>query len=339
MYTSIVVPLDGSAFGKRALPVALALARRSNAAVHLVHVHEPGVYPWGWSEYDTSLRDELREEMRTDLTALAAQLTREASLPVDAEFLDGAVVPTLQRHLAERRPDVVVMMTHGRSGPSHAWLGSVADGLVRHSPVPVLLVRSGAEWPNNLAEPLFRRVLIPLDGSTMAEEVLEHVVALGTPAATVYTLLTVIVPLPLLAHSYPTSESFIDRSGIERQREEAAAYLSRTAEKLSKSGARAEVRVVGNQGPAHGILDEAEAQHVDLIALSTHGHGGLARLLLGSVADKVVRGATVPMLIYRTERARADSPELGSAGSTAASRASARASGVVAGSSQRPGKR
>ena len=324
MFTSIVVPLDGSAFGKRALPVALALARRSSAAVHLVHVHESGVYPWGRSEYDMTLRDQLRAAMRTDLSALAAQLARETSLPVDAEFLDGEVVPALRRHLAERRSDLVVMMTHGRSGPSRAWLGSIADGLVRHSPVPVLLVRSGAEWPNDLAEPLFRRVLIPLDGSMIAESALEQVVALGTPAVTVYTLLTVIVPLPLLAHSYPTSESFTARSGAERQREEAAAYLSRIVEQLGESGARAEARVVVNQRPAQGILDEAEAQHVDLIALSTHGHGALSRLLLGSVADKVVRGATVPMLIYRTERAGANSPESGSTDSTVAHAASAR---------------
>ena len=307
MYTSIVVPLDGSAFGKRALPAALALARRSRAAVHLVHVHEP-VVPWvtGWGiepAYDPRLDDELRRAMRTDLTALADQLTRETTLPVTAEFLDGPVVPTLQRYLADRGTDLVVMMTHGRGGLSRAWLGSVADGLVRHTPVPVLLVRPGAEWPGDLVEPLFRRVLIPLDGSATATEVLDRAVRLGTPDATVYTLLTVVVPLPLPGYQHPAGATDDDRPFTLQQRDAALAHLSALADELRGSGTRVETRVVVHDRPAQAILDEADAQRVDAIALSTHGRGAVARRLLGSVADKILRGAAVPVLVYRPERA------------------------------------
>lgn len=296
MSASIVVPLDGSAFGKRALPVALALARRNQAAVRLVHVHpEPPVasYAGGGPTYDPRLSEELRRVMRTDLTTLAEQLVLETSLSVDAEFLDGPVVPMLERYLAETSPGFVVMMTHGRGGLRRAWLGSVADGMVRHSPVPVLLVRSGAEWPGNLIEPLFRSALVPLDGSAMAEEVLDHVMRLGTPDATAYTLLTVVVP-PLA----PTSESTPDLSNVERQHNAALAYLSTVAEKRRQKGALMEVRVVVHPRAAEGILEEAEAQQADLIALSTRGRGAASRLLLGSVADKVIRGATVPVLVY-----------------------------------------
>ncbi len=306
MYTSIVVPLDGSAFGKRALPVALALAHRSNAAVHLVHVHEPVVYARGAPMYDTRLDHELRQAMRTELTALAAQLTRETTLDVNVVFIDGPVVPTLRQHLTGQRPDLVVMMTHGRSGLSRAWLGSVAEGVVRSAPVPVLLVRSGVEWPGNLIEPLFRRVLVPLDGSATAEEVLDHAISLGTTDTTVYALLTVVVPLPTLAHPYPSSESFIDQLDVERQRTAALEYLERAAAELHQAGARVETAVVVNEHPARGILGHAEATDVDLIALSTHGHGAaLHRLSLGSVADKIVRGATVPLLVCRSARAHA----------------------------------
>lgn len=299
MYTSIAVPLDGSAFGKRALPAALALARRSDAAVHLVHVHEPVVYSGSASMHETRLDSELRREMRTDLGALAEQLARETSLPVQAEFLDGPVIPTLQRYLAGRSHDLVVMMTHGRGGLSRAWLGSVADGLLRGTPVPLLLVRSGAEWPGDLLEPLFRRVLIPLDGSAMAEEVLDIVLSLGTPDVTVYTLLTVVVPPPLLAQSYPGSEPFTLASDVEPRVAEELAYLNRTAEELRESGALVETRVVVHQRPAEGILEYAETQDIDLIALSAHGRGALSRFFLGSVADKVVRGAAVPVLVRR----------------------------------------
>lgn len=316
MYTSIVVPLDGSAFGKRALPVALALARRSHAAVHLVHVHEPMVSASGGPQHDARLHNELRDEMRTELIAAAAQLARETSLPIDAVFLDGPVVPTLQGYLADRNHDLVVMMTHGRGGLSRAWLGSVADGLVRHAAVPLLLVRPGAEWPGDLVEPLFCRILVPLDGSAMADEVLDHAVSLSTLDATVYTLMTVVVPLPLLGSMYPNA-GFGARSDVERQQEEAQSHLTAMATELRESGALVETKVVLHQHPAQGILDAAEEEHVDSIAMSTHGRSAASRLLLGSVADKIVRGANVPVLVFRPQRP-AGLGEHESAGSAAA---------------------
>ena len=321
MYTSIVVPLDGSAFGKRALPVALALARRSDAAVHLVHVHEPIVYPGGGPMYDTRLHDELRHEMHSDLTAVAEQLGRETSLHVSAEFLDGPVIPTLQRYLAHSRHDLVVMMTHGRGGLTRVWLGSVADALVRHAPMPLLLVRPGAEWPEDLLEPLFCRVLIPLDGSAMADDVLDHAISLATPDATVYTLLTVVVPLPLLSHSSPNFDAVAESSGVAHQRDVAQAHLTGMAAELRESGALVETRVVMHQRPAQGILDAADEEHADSIALSTHGRGSVSRLLLGSVADKVVRGATVPVLIYRPDRAHVEATDHASVGAAIATSA------------------
>lgn len=329
MYTSIVVPLDGSAFAKRALPVALALARRSHAAVHLVHVNELMVSASGGPQHDTRLHNDLRQEMRAELTAVAAQLARETSLPIDAVFLDGPVVPMLQGYLADRDHDLVVMMTHGRGGLSRAWLGSVADALVRHASVPLLLVRPGAEWPNELVEPLFCRILVPLDGSAMSDEVLDHAVSLSTPDATVYTLLTVVVPLPLLGGMYPNA-GFADRSDVQRQHEVAQSHLAAMAKELRESGALVETKVVTHQQPAQGILDAAEEQRVDSIAMSTNGRGAASRLLLGSVADKVVRGATVPVLVYRPEPLPTERAGRESAGSATATGASASVSSRAA---------
>ncbi len=311
MYTSIVVPLDGSAFGKRALPVALALASRSDAAVHLVHVQEPIVHPGGGPMYDTRLHNELQREAQADLAAVAEQLSRETSLRISAEFLEGPVTPTLQAYLADGRHDLVVMMTHGRGGLSRAWLGSVADGLLRHTPLPLLLVRPGAEWAVDLGEPLFRHVLVPLDGSAMADEVLDHAVSLATPHVTVYTLLKVVAPLPLLGRPFPNAEGFNNSSNVDHERDAAQLHLANMAKELRVSGVLVETVVVTHPQPAQGILDVAEQQHVDAIALSTHGRGRAARFLIGSVADKVVRGATVPVLVYRPESARAESAERG----------------------------
>lgn len=318
MHPSIVVPLDGSAFGKRALPAALSLARRSGAPVHLVHVHEPlleetpGAYAGVGQGYDPQLSEELRQAMRTDLNALAAQLTRETSLTVDAEFLDGPVVAMLERYLTARAPGLVVMMTHGSGGFERAWLGSVADGLVRHAPVPILSLRSGAEWPGDLVEPLFRRVVVPLDGSALAEEILDQLAKVGTAGQTLYTLLTVILSPPPGDVPAPVARSFIGPPDVETQRNAGMSYLSGVAERLRKLGARVETHVAVHSRTAEGILDEAEARKADLIALATHGRGGAARFFLGSVADKVVRGAHVPVLVFRPHRAATVAPEPGS---------------------------
>lgn len=312
MYTSIVVPLDGSEFGKRALPVACALARRSDAALHLVHVHERVVFSGNAPMYDTRLDNETRQRMRADLTEVAAQLARETSVSADATFLDGSIVPMMQRYLEDHRPDLVVMTTHGRGGLSRAWLGSVADGLVRHAAVPVLIVRAEAEWPTEPVEPLFRRILVPLDGSAMAEDVLDHVVLLGTPDATVYTLLTVVVPLQFIAppgYPYPEYAALADGPEIQSRRAMALTHLEASAEALRESGMIVETRVAVHYQPAQGILDAAEEWHADLIAVSTHGRGGVKRVLLGSVADKVMRGASVPVLVHRPDRTSSESDE------------------------------
>lgn len=305
MYTSIVVPLDGTAFGKGAIPIAIALALRSDAAVHLVHVDEPIGFPAGGPLHDTRLEADQRDEIRKDLAALAAQLSHETSLHVHATFLDGPLEPTLRQYLVECRHDLVVMMTHARSGLSRAWLGSVGDALVRHTPLPLLLMRPGAEWPGDLVEPLFSVVLVPLDGSAMAEEVLDHVVSLGTPDGTSYTLVTIVVPLPVLPYPDENPGVSVGRSAAGHDHAAALAYLAGVARELRESGAVVKTLVAVHGQMAQGILDVADDQHADLIALASHGPGALARLQHGSVADAVVRGARVPVLVYRPGLLRA----------------------------------
>ena len=201
------------------------------------------------------------------------------------------------------------MMTHGRGGLSRAWLGSVAEGLIRRAPVPLLLLRQDTEWSREAVEPLFRRVLIPLDGSLMAEEVLDHVFSLGTPEVTEYVILSVIAPHHQLDSGDSGAETFPGRSQDEQQRDAAHHYLNRVAGDLRSSGALVTVRVEVHLHTAPGVLDAATEHHVDVIALSTHGRGSLSRLVHGSVADKILRGANVPVLVYRPNQAATQQPE------------------------------
>ena len=301
MFTSILVPLDGSAFAERALPVALALARRSQARIELVHVDDPRIYASGAPIPDPRLDNETRTALHHALAALAGQLAARHASQISFTCLEGPVARTLEQYIAASGPDLVVMSTHGDSGLSRAWLGSVADHLVRRSSVPILLVRPGATGAAH-GEPLFRRILVPLDGSTLAEQALEHAVTLATPGETSFTLLQVVVPMPVLAQPYPATTLPIDREDLERREREVQTYLERLRGELAENGFDAAATVLAHRSIARGILEYVRKHEVDLIVLATHGRGGVARLLLGSVADKVLRGARTPLLIYHPAR-------------------------------------
>lgn len=297
MYTSIVVPLDGSVFGNGALPIAVALANRSDAALHLVRVRDPVAIAAAAGPFGARMIDAAEPQRRAEMEEVAAHLA-QGSLRVTAEFLDGPVVPTLQRYLENSTHDLVVMMSHGRGGLSRAWLGSVADGLIRHASVPLLLLRQDTSWLRAAVEPLFRRVMIPLDGSALAEAVLDNVLSLGTADVTEYVILGVVAPHRELESSEHDAGTFIGGSLDEQQRDAALAYLHGVAADLRSTGAVVTVRVEVHLHTALGILDAAVEHDVDLIALSTHGRGAMSRLVHGSVADKVIRGTTGAVLVY-----------------------------------------
>jgi nucleotide-binding universal stress UspA family protein len=199
------------------------------------------------------------------------------------------------------------MTTHGRGPLARFWLGSVADALVRQASVPILLVPPKGAAPDLAQTPVIRRVLIPMDGSELAEQVLEPALALGAATQTEYTLLRVVTLAtppsydPAGGRIGGLHESLLAQlQALERQQwTEAQGYLERIAGNLRTRSLTVQTRVESHEQPARAILDDAETNAVDLIAVATQGRGGVKRLLLGSVADKVVRGAATPVLVHR----------------------------------------
>jgi nucleotide-binding universal stress UspA family protein len=308
MYRSLLVPLDGSAAAEHALPWALSLARRFTAALKIAHVHAPvwGAYgEGGW--YDAIVDRELREQMQAYLDDVVQRLSEVTDVSVSTALLDGLVAGAINRHAMESGVDLVVMTTQGRGPVARFWLGSVADALVRQSTIPMLFVRPTESEADLTQEPAFGRVLIPLDGSQLAEQILEPATALAVATKAEVTLLRVVQQL--------TPESYVPHSrrvsgirpallkqlqDVDRQeRTRAEDYLNQLAERLGTRSLTVETRVVSHVRPATAILEDASARGVDLIALATQGRGGLKRLLVGSVADKVLRGATTAVLVYR----------------------------------------
>ncbi len=310
----IVVPLDGSRFGERALPTALAMAERTRAALDLVTVAMPALQSPGRDDAVTG--DESRERGKSQASAYlddVASRVREAgyegTLARDV-IAPGNAARSIVRYLAEVEADLVVMTTHGRGPLQRAWLGSTADGVIRRSPCPVLLLRppEAAERkregedrpPVDLQErpAAANSVLLPLDGSEASERAFDALRPMVAEGARVH-LLRVVPPFvaggsPYLPHTVRESQDH------ERVKQGSAEYLERFGARVEAEGFQVTRAVVTAGQPAVAILRTAEEVGAGVIAMSTSGRGGAARLLLGSVADKVVRGAPCPVLLART---------------------------------------
>jgi len=198
------------------------------------------------------------------------------------------------------------MTTHGRGPVSRFWLGSVADQLLRRSSVPVLLIRPGEGPPDFTRGLTSSKILVPLDGSALAEQILEPATQLGDLLGAEYMLLNVISPAFTVGYEaaadpmgHVAERMMHEIQETQRKlRTEAEAYLERVAGRLRKQGRIVHSRVAESEQPAGAILEAARDLGADLIAVATHGRGGLTRLILGSVADKIVRGAAAPVLVY-----------------------------------------
>jgi nucleotide-binding universal stress UspA family protein len=297
MYLSLLVPLDRSSFAEQALPLALAVARRANARLDLVEVH--ALYSLeethaGWVPFEPARDAECRQQEQLYLDATAKWVTSVSPVAATVGVLPGsAVLPaTVADSILERardgKADLIVMTTHGRGPLGRFGLGSVADELVRRAGLPVLLVRPAANAPGIIPEPVVDNILVPLDGSALAEQVLEPALELAGLMEARCSLLRVVE-----SRSSPGNHE-----GPPPEKAQAEAYLKRVAGRLREQGPEVRTWVVVARHAAEAIVAEAEAQANTVIALATHGRGGLKRLLLGSVADKLIRSAAAPVLVY-----------------------------------------
>jgi nucleotide-binding universal stress UspA family protein len=299
MYRSICVPLDGSPFAEQALPLALEIARGAGAIVQVALVHHPVpalATAMEVPEIEAQLDQEARAREQVYLSGIVERMRKTVNVPVTATLLDGAVAEGLQTHMESSGTDLVVMTTHGRGPMSRFWLGSVADHLMRVLHLPILLVRPTVEAA---PPPVIKRILLALDGSSFSEQAIAATTMLGRPFKAEYALMMVVEPpLPIADPSglmiVPTS------ANTEKELKAAAAkYLDGVAARLRTEGLTVTTHPTDGPAAAATIIAQADAVKADLVALASHGAGGFERLVVGSVADKVIRGSTHPTLVVR----------------------------------------
>jgi nucleotide-binding universal stress UspA family protein len=291
----VLVPLDGTTLAEEALAIGASLARRAGAPLHLVSAVEP-VVEMVRREFPDLAEQETREEAasrRAYLERVAETVRAVRPGVVKVSVLNGEPGAVIAAYAARIGLDFIVLTTHGRGRMARWCLGSVADSLLRHSETPLLLLHA-ADTPR-LGE--YRRIVVGLEGEH-DQQVLEAALRLGSlsPGAH-YVLVGVVEPdVPLLTplaryphHAGPRWQ--VRRVG------DAEARLDRLARDLETRGARVTCEVIGRRGVPRALGDIAGSTAADCLVVGTHGLSGVDRAVLGSVAAKLLRQTSLPLLV------------------------------------------
>ncbi len=322
MFERILVPLDGSKRSERAIPVAARIARAATGTVILVQVTElpsdfftEGKYPS--QMYPGDLIEEGKALAANYLDNVSKQ-SELVGLKTETRVEHGDAAQSIRAATEPLGVDLIVMCSHGYTGFKRWALGSVAQKIIPHSSVPVLVLRDGG--PTLSVKPLY--ALVALDGSPMSEEVLAPVIQLMAalaPSEEKTLHLTHVVELPLTygrigIHAY-----------VNQMKEEAKrlsqGYLAAVAERLTHGdvpGLTVTTSIAVNVDVAEALVQVAQQQllaggHFDLVAMATHGRSGLQRLLMGSMTDHVMGATKLPMLVVhpsgQSKQARANNEQ------------------------------
>jgi len=324
LYKQILVPLDGSTRAERSIPVAAHIARATDGTVVLVRI---ATLPFTYSPYlgsakysDEVIEADLREvEIYLNTLANSEPL---AGIKTITKAIFGSAAPEILSTANSYNIDLIVMTSHGNTGVKRWMLGSVAQKIARYSAMPVLVLHEKGPLPMgpHLGTRLLR-ALVPLDGSTLAKAAIEPaaqlVAAISPPGQGTLHLMQVVKP-PATAELRAASDYGSIESLEGNKLHRAKSYLkSITAQLRDSPLAHLNLSITWSvavaQDVAHAIIQMAENGEdaegagafgrCDLIAIATHGRGGLQHWVMGSITERVLGATKLPILIVRPESA------------------------------------
>ncbi len=311
MYQKMLLPLDGSDLAEESLSYAKGIAGRLGLEVVLLHVAAKGMAD---SAMHRAYLDRVCEKLGQALAEMpAAAGGRRAT--VTGEVVTGYPPDEILRCAGEMDIDLILMATHGRSGVSRWVLGSVADKVLRFAAQPVLLVRAGMPRDAAYDSWFAPKLLVPLDGSELAELVLPHVgfmAAREQGAEADIVLVGICEPLvlpPVTAPETTVNWAAVGDEYLSKCHRSTQKYLGRVQQEMAAAGLKVSVEVLDDE-PAGAIVDYASRSQTNLIIMATHGRSGLGRWAYGSVAQKVLHGASSPILLVRPPSSPSITPKI-----------------------------
>lgn len=315
MFGNILVCLDGSKLAEQILLYATAVARKFDSQVILFEavpepiVLSPGVPGVPGAPVSTpAMRREAQEatEAATCYLEDIAERLRVQKVQVETVTIPGGAGQAIVSYAQQNNVGLIAMATHGRTGLGRAVFGSVADHVLHQSGLPIMVVRPQGTLPQAMPDShSFRKILVCLDGSTIAELVLPYAEALAGAFDSQLLLVRVAtisraVLVGAGADAAPASgEVLVAR--MQAAEAEAGRYLEGIAAPIKEKGCKVETVVLRGAPVGDAIIDYASKNSVDLISIVAHGHGGLGRAVFGSIADQVLRESGRPILVVKQE--------------------------------------
>lgn len=304
MYTRILVPLDGSKLAEQVLPYVRLLAGAYKIPIDLLNVFDPvppGFADPGHGLYDTQISTSYRDNAVDYLERIGAPI-RNTGVSVSCAAHEGNPAGHITNE-AEKTPNTLIaMVTHGRSGVGRWVLGSVTDKVLHGSTNPLLITHAREEAAES-SEVVLKNIIVPLDGSPLAEQVVPHVEAM----AQALELNVILVRVTASQEEYyrhlevPMANTYRYEEYAREAAAGAARYLQQMTEKLNQKGISSVDNRLVHGHAASSILDVIQEIPDSLVALTTHGRSGVGRWVLGSVADRLVRHSGQPVLVIRAE--------------------------------------
>ena len=281
----IGIPLDGSEYAEHALPTAEALADTFNSRLTLISVLK-----------NEEQMDSLGPERKSYLETIADRV-RKKGIDVKTAIRVGLVEDRLNDLTCQDGLDLVVMSGRGRSGIKRWLLGGVATGILQTMNCPVLVIHPAERIEAPAVQ--FNKLLVTLDGSEYAERVLPYV-----RASAEFESVVLLLSVPEVPEAQMYGAMLEEIQELRSQAEsDAMNYLNKVAAELGKDGIRTEVIVAGSR-PTQTIISVAEGENVDIVMMASHGRGGLDRLFVGSVADRVVHQTEIPVFLVPIQERR-----------------------------------
>lgn len=297
MYEKILLPLDGSPLSESALPYARCLATALDVPVELLHAIDPDIIAvCGNPRYVSSeqpLEESLKDRHLRYLTKMGSLFPEPARVSCSVE-----VSKAEELILAKARTEpgtLIVMATHGRSGIKRWLLGSIAEKVLHGATNPLLLIRATRAGRKREAVSL-QTLIVPLDGSPLAEMAIPNAVELARTLDLELTLVRAFTPPPL---SLAEGRAENGQAVGEQVGQAAEAYLDESAAQVRAQGVKQVARAAVEGPAAETILRLAREKPHSLVVMCTHGQSGVRGWLLGSVTARVARHATVPVLVVR----------------------------------------
>ena len=298
-YTRILTPVDGSKLAEQVLPYVRVMAKGLQARVQLLHVFETepsSVLDPTQVAHPGRMIGSVRDQVQRNLEEVATAF-RSDGLTASYSADEGDVASCIVDEAEKEPGTLIAMSTHGRSGVTRWVLGSVTDKVIHVTARPVLVIRAqdeDAPTPDVKLE----TIIVPLDGSSLAEQALPHVAAIAKELDLTVSLVRVNTSLQDIylytGYAFPGYKKLVDDMDAQ-----AADYLRKVSGRLRQEGLSSVEEHVLLGHAASAIVDFAREVQNNIVAMTTHGRSGLGRWILGSVAERVVKYSGDPVLVVR----------------------------------------